>query len=276
MIRRARQGRLALQRRADAGAVSARKVGIDLERLLDQRDNRLGVVLLEERASQQRGAGRAHLLHEVAAFGQFALIVRRHKQVLASFAPVGTGQPKVGDPLEPHVVDHAKREWRRLNDDRSLADVQIDKEIDGVRIGRQEQRLGIHQFGEDEGRVVGDAGLLDALEDGRHRSALVGVHERLDAVHQVKEVVGLGHRVFARCAVLVFKRADAALDLVRRHGAVCLDRRNSGSEKQGNEKVFLSWNDPHSFSSVKDCLVPSLRFGHQRASHDELPLTTRV
>ena len=114
---------------------------------------------------------------------QLALVIGRHKKVLASLAPVGTGQTEVGYPLEPHVVDYAKREWRCLDDDRSLGDVEIDKEIDGVRIGRQEQGLGIHQLGEDQDRVVRHAGILDALEDGRHRSALVGVHERLDAVH---------------------------------------------------------------------------------------------
>ena len=216
VIRRARQRRLALQRRADARAVSAGKVGIDLERLLDQRDDRLRVVLLEKGPPEQGGAGRAHLLDEVAAARQLALVAGRHKQVLAPLAPVGTGQTEVGDPLEPHVVDHAEREWRCLNDDRSLGDVQIDPEIDGVRIGRQEQGLRIHQLREDQGRVVRDAGILQALEDGRHRSALVGVHERLDAVHQVEVVVGLGHGLFARCAVLVLQRADADLDFVRR------------------------------------------------------------
>ena len=162
VIRRARQRRLALQRRADARAVSAGKVGIDLERLLDQRDDRLRVVLLEKGPPEHGGAGRAHLLDEVAAARQLALVIGRHKQVFAALAPVGTGQTEVGDPLEPHVVDHAKREWRCLNDDRSLGDVQIDPEIDGVRIGRQEQGLRIHQLGEDQGRVVRDAGLLDS------------------------------------------------------------------------------------------------------------------
>ena len=55
-----------------------------------------------------------------------------------------------------------------------------------------------------------------ALEDGRHRSALVGIHERLDAVHQVEVVVGLGDGLFARRAVLEFERADARIDLVWR------------------------------------------------------------
>ena len=122
----------------------------------------------------------------------------------------GPGRPKSVTQLEPHVVDHAERQRRRLDDHRPLGDVQVDPEIDGVRIGGQEQRLRIHQLREDEGRVVRDAGILEALEDGRHRSALVGVHERLDAVHQVEVVVGLRHGLLARRAVLVFQRADAA------------------------------------------------------------------
>ena len=216
MIRRARQRRLALERRADARAISAGKVGIDLERLLDQRDDRLRVVLLQKGPPEHRGAGRAHLLDEVAAARQLALVIGRHKQVLAPLAPVGTGQTEVRYPLEPHVVDHAEREWRRLNDDRSLGDVQIDKEIDGVRIGRQEQGLGVHQLGEDQDRVVRNAGFLAALEDGRHGSALVGIHERLDAVHQVEVVVDLRNSLFAWCAVLELERAETRLQPVGR------------------------------------------------------------
>src|SRR6476469_9701576 len=109
MIRRARQRRVALQRGADAGAVSARKIGIDLERLLDLRDHRLRIVLFEKGPPYQGGAGSTHLLNEIAAARQLALVIRRHKQVSAALATVGTGQTEVGYPLEPHVIDHTER-----------------------------------------------------------------------------------------------------------------------------------------------------------------------
>ena len=205
MIRGARQRGLACQCRGDAGAVAAGDIRVDLERLLDQRDRRLGVVVLEERPAQRRRAGRAQLVHEVPALRQFALVAGRHQQVPPALAPVGTGQAEVGHPAEPDVVDDAERQWRRLDHQRPLGDIQVDPEIDRVRIRGQEQRLRIHQLRPDEGRVVRDAGLLEALEDGRHRSALVGIHERLDAVHQVEIVVDLGHGLLARRAVLVFQ-----------------------------------------------------------------------
>ena len=68
------------------------------------------------------------------------------------------------------------------------------------------------------------------FEDGRDRSALVGIHECLDAVHQIKVVVGFRHGFFARRAVLVFQRADAALDFI---GSINR-RRDFGGEERGD------------------------------------------
>ena len=54
-------------------------------------------------------------------------------------------------------------------------------EVDGVGVGGEEQRLGIHQLGEDDDLVVLDADVEQALADRVDVHALQGVHERARA-----------------------------------------------------------------------------------------------
>ena len=84
--------------------------------------------------------------------------------------------------------------------------------VDCVGVGRQEQRLGIHQFGEDEDLVVLDADALHALAEGVDADAPQVVHERAIRVGEVEVVVDLVGGRLARHAVLEFERAEAALD----------------------------------------------------------------
>jgi hypothetical protein len=58
-------------------------------------------------------------------------------------------------------------------------------------IGRQEQRLGIHQLGEDKDFVVLDPGAQKALVEGADADPLKGVHKRLVGVREVQVVIDL-------------------------------------------------------------------------------------
>jgi hypothetical protein len=100
---------LALQRLGDAGAVAARRVGIDLQIFLDVVDGRLRIVtVLQEGPHGIENPVGLRVGDEVAAFGQRAIIARAHDQVLAAEPAIGTGPPDIDHPGEPHVVDGAE------------------------------------------------------------------------------------------------------------------------------------------------------------------------
>ena len=86
----------------------------------------------------------------------------------------------------------------------------------GVGVGGEEQRLGIHQLGEDEDFVVLDAGVEKTSACGDDADALHRVDERVVGVREVDLVVGFFQRGFARRAVLEVERADDRIDLVGR------------------------------------------------------------
>ena len=148
---------LPAQELGDRGAEPAWLVGIDLGEFLDRLDRRLRIgLVLQERAAEPHDAVGPGAGDEIPAFRQRAVVARRHDQVLAAFAAVGTGHSDVDDPAEPVVVDGAEKLGRRLQDHGALGEIEDAHDVDRVRVGRQEQRLGIHQLGEDEDLVVLD------------------------------------------------------------------------------------------------------------------------
>src|SRR6185436_20869185 len=84
----------------------------------------------------------------------------------------------------------------------------------GVR--GEKQRVRVHQFGEDDDRVVFGPDAVEALTYRIRRRTGEAVHERVDAAHEVQAVIYLTDGVCARCAVLEFERTDDRLNLVRR------------------------------------------------------------
>ena len=84
--------------------------------------------------------------------------------------------------LEPGVVDAAEKPGGHLQHQGPFAEVEHGHDVHRVRVRREEQRLGIHQFGEHDDLVVLDADIEKALAHGGQADALHGVHERLEGV----------------------------------------------------------------------------------------------
>ena len=173
---------LAFQRGRDARAVAAGRVGVDLQVLLDVLDGGLGIVVGQKRAGGVEHVVRLRVGDEEAALGQRAVIAGRHDQVLAALAAVGAWEADVDDPAEPHVVDGAEPLRRLLDHHRAIGQVHGGEVVDRVGIGGQEQRLRVHQLGEDDDGVVLGADALKALADrvggGAAEAVVVDVRAR--------------------------------------------------------------------------------------------------
>ena len=205
----------AAQEVGDGGADAAGLVWIDLGELSDRFGHGLRIVVLQERASEPYdevgpGAG------DIESIRQRTIVAGRQDEVFPALAAIRPRQTDIDDPAEPVVIDRAKRLGWHLEHHGTLGQVEHAHGIDGVRIGRQEQRLGIHQLGEDKDFVILDPGAQKALVEGAYADPLKGVHERLERVREVQVVIDLGDGVLARHAVLEVERADARLDFVRR------------------------------------------------------------
>ena len=201
----------------DGRADAARLVRVDLGELLDRLGRGLRIVLvLEERAAQDHQPGGPGTGDEVAALRHRTVVARREDEILAARAAIRARQAKIDDPAEPHVVQSPQHLGRHLEHHGPFGDVDEAQEVHGVGVGGEEQRLGIHQLGEDEDFVVLDAGVEKASASGDQADTLHRVDERVVGVREVDVVVGLFQRGLARRAVLEFERADARLDFVRR------------------------------------------------------------
>jgi len=97
-----------------------------------------------------------------------------------------------------------------------LREVEEAENVDRVGIGCQKQRLGIHQFGEDEDLIVLDADAQETLAECMDADALQGVREHTKRMREVDVLVDLVQGRLAGRSVLELERADARLDLVRR------------------------------------------------------------
>ncbi len=95
---------------------------------------------------------------DIEATRQRTIVAGRQDEVFSALAAIRTRQPDVDDPAEPVVIDGTKRLRWHLQHHGTLGQVQHAHGIDGVRIGRQEERLGVHQFGEDKDFVILDTG----------------------------------------------------------------------------------------------------------------------
>ena len=205
---------LAFKRRRDARANASRRVGIDLHRLLDVLDGRLRIVVYKVTARCIDDPVRLRPRYVKATFRNRAVIARWQEQVSSAFAAIGAGEPDVDDPAEPHVVDGADPHGGLLDHHRALRQIHDAEVIDRIGVGREEQRLRIHQFGVNGDRVVLRADAEKALADRIGGCAAVAVEERVEAAGEIQRVVDLVDGFGARRTVLELKRADARLDLV--------------------------------------------------------------
>lgn len=83
-------------------------------------------------------------------------------------------------------------------------------------IGREEQRLGVHQLGEDDDRVVLSTETLEALAERRGRGGREGVHVGVHPVEEAEVVVELLQGLGAGRSVGELQAAQAGLDAVGR------------------------------------------------------------
>ena len=206
-------------------------VRVNLGKLPNRFGRRFRIVLvLQERAPEPHHAGSPGARDEEPALRQRTVVAGRQDQVFPTFTSVGPGQADVGDPAEPVVVDGAEKPGWHLQHHGPLGQIEDAEGIDGVRVGRQEQRLGVHQVGEDDDLVILDAGAQKAFVDGVDADALHRVHERPERVREVQVVVDLVQCVLARRAVLEFEHAESRLDLVGRgdRGRDCAGRLGGG------------------------------------------------
>jgi hypothetical protein len=72
--------------------------------LLDQFNGRLGIVVDEKRSHCVQHAIGLRTRDVKATIWKRTVVTRRHDQIFAAFAPVGTGEADVDNPREPHVV----------------------------------------------------------------------------------------------------------------------------------------------------------------------------
>ena len=203
------------QRLGDAGAVAARRVGVDLQVGLDVVDGWLRVVVHQVCARGIEDVVGLRVRDEVAALGQRPVVAGRNDQILAAEAAVGTWASDVDDPGEPHVVDRADRVGRLLDHHRPVGEVDGRQVVDRVGVGGQEQRARVHQLGEDDDAVrPGD--LLEALVKRVGRGAAEAVVVDVERAGEVERVIDRMRGLGARHAVLELERADARLDAVGR------------------------------------------------------------
>ena len=198
----------------DGHADAAGRVRIDPQVVLDDVDGGRRIVLGQEGAAQNDDPVRLGVRDVEAVFGQVTVVAWSHEQILAAFAAIRPRPAEVDDPAEPHVVERAERTGGCFHDHRSVREIDEAEIIDRVRIGRQEQRIGIHQFREQKDLVVLDARRLEAFEHRLHADALEGVGKGAERVSEIEIVVGRSRRFRARCAVLEMECPDTRLDTV--------------------------------------------------------------
>ena len=210
---------MSLQVAGDARSFAARLVWIDLERPLDHLIHRLGIVVLEERAAQERHVIRSGLAYVEAALGHVSAVPGWQQQVLAAESAVGPWKAEIRDPVPPHVVDDAEGVRRSFDDERPFAQVQIRPHVVGVGIGREEKALGIHQPRGHEHLVVVDAGGSESLQQRQLIHGGIAIDERRDGVDVVQFIEQLLRGGGIRHAVREIERAQARFHTVGRGDA---------------------------------------------------------
>ncbi|MCY1508156.1 hypothetical protein D9M68_424570 [compost metagenome] len=205
----------AFERRCDARADTARRVGIDLHILLDVLDGRLRIVVYKVTARCIDDPVRLRPRNIETTFRNRTVITGWQQQVSSAFAAVGTGEPDIDDPAKPHVVDRAYPHRRLLDHGRPLRQIHDAEIVDGIGIGREEQRLRIHQFRAKGDRVVLCADAEKTLADRIGRCAAIAVEERVKGASEIKRVINLVDGVCTRRAILEIERTDARLYFIR-------------------------------------------------------------
>lgn len=210
-----REPGLAEEEGADRGAVTARRVRGDLQLFPHAPCGGCRVVVLQEAAPEQPHPTLPHPVYEHAALGQRPFVARPGEQVPPAGSPVGPRRTEVGDPAEPHAVGDGEAVLRDVDDGRPGGQVDEGEEADGVGVGCQEQRVRVHELGEQQHVTVGDSrvGHRPPHRPQRHRGQPRRI--RLDPVHPVQlPVHGLG-RLHRRQPVLEEERAGRGLRRVR-------------------------------------------------------------
>jgi len=139
---------------------------------------------------------------------------------LPPFARVRAGNAHVDDKAEIGVVDGPRSATGRdLDHGRTIAfQVEEHRDIHGVGVGREPQRIGVHQLIEDDG-VMGRRGpSLDVAAAHRfERGGRDEVEKDLHAAEEVEVVVGQPRRLLRRHAIHEFECPDAGFHRIGRH-----------------------------------------------------------
>ncbi|MNS92594.1 hypothetical protein D3C72_1267370 [compost metagenome] len=72
-------------------------------------------------------------------FGKGAVVARRHDQVLATLATIGSRQANIDNPTEPVVLDRAEYSRCRLQHHGALCQIERTHCVDRVGIGGQKK-----------------------------------------------------------------------------------------------------------------------------------------
>ena len=115
-------------------------------KLLDEVYRGRDVVVLHQAAIHDVVVVHRAPQHKVAFLGNLAGVAGRQEKVLAALALIGTGQAEVGDRALPEVIDEADtRPGRDLEDDRSLAKIDVHHAVDRGVVGGEPDALGVER-----------------------------------------------------------------------------------------------------------------------------------
>ncbi|MCY1175679.1 hypothetical protein D9M73_159260 [compost metagenome] len=117
---------------------------------------------------------------KVAAIRNRTLVVGWQNQVFTPFTPIGSGRADVDDPAKPHVIQRAEGLGWHFNHQRSFRQVERCHRVDRIGVGREKERVGVHQLGENDHRVVFSANAVEALANRIGRGTRKTVHEGID------------------------------------------------------------------------------------------------
>ena len=168
----------------------------------------------------RRRAGNKIVAAGRLVFGQLALEPVGHDQVLAACAPVRPRRAHVDHEAEEGVVHRAgSAAGRDFNHGGPVRrQVQQGETVDGVGVGRQQQRVGIAQVVEDHGLVAFARAALDKTQPDRlDRAGRDEVEKDLGPAHEIEVVVDQLRRRGGRHAVHEVERAEARLHRVGGH-----------------------------------------------------------
>jgi hypothetical protein len=101
---------------------------------------------------------------EESAFWHRSVIARRTISYFPPSPRSGPGAP-ISDPAKPVIVDGPEKPRRHLQHERPFGEIEETECINCIGVARQEQRLGIHQFGKDYDLVILYAGVYKAFVD---------------------------------------------------------------------------------------------------------------